>query len=106
MSGIGLKIAPVLAVALIFSGVSHAQTQTAPNPRNDQNEPHHFDSQAQQPGRSNESLSERLDRTDGVIHPPAHVDPKIQETPPATGDKGVVHPPSDLPGRNPTVTPK
>ena len=106
MSGIGLKIAPVLAVALIFSGVSHAQTQTAPNPRNDQNEPHHFDSQAQQPGRSNESLSERLDRTDGVIHPPAHVDPKIQETPPATGDKGVVRPPIDLPGRNPTVTPK
>ena len=66
----------------------------------DQNAPEHFDSQAQSSKRSNETLSERLDRTDGVIHPPAHVDPKIHETPPPTGDKDIVIP-APPPGSNP-----
>jgi hypothetical protein len=97
---------PLLGIAAGALLVTGAFAQTSPPPASsnppppaaDQSAPRHFDAQAD--NRSNESLSQRLDRTDGVIRPPAHVDPKIQETPPPTGDRGVVLPPSS------GVTPK
>jgi len=101
MHRIGLEFARVLAAGMLFSGACYAQTTIVPDPPKAQNAPEHFDSQAQNSKRSNETLSERLDRTDGVIHPPAHVDPEIHETPPPTGDKDIVIP-APPPGSNPS----
>ena len=101
MRRVGLKFAGVFAASVVFSGACYAQAATVPDLPKVQNAPEHFDSQAQNSKRSNETLSERLDRTDGVIHPPAHVDPKIHETPPPTGDKDIVIP-APPPGSNPS----
>jgi hypothetical protein len=88
------------AVVLITSGAM-AQTTAPKSGAPDQNAPEHFDDQATKPDAQNKSLSQRLDETNGVIKPPAHVDPEIHETPPPTGDQNVIHPPV-----NPTVKPK
>ncbi len=52
------------------------------------------------------TLSSDLNRSGGVITPPANVDPKIKQTPPATGAKMPVIPPPGTPGGNPAVNPK
>jgi hypothetical protein len=88
---------------LLASGANAQKVAPPPDPK-DQNAPSQFDSQAG--NRKNETLSERLDRTDGVIKPPAHVDPGIHETPPPTGDKGIVLPPQPGPGVDPAAKPK
>jgi hypothetical protein len=64
-----------------------------------------------QPGKSGSSggpLSDKLDRTDGVIHPPAGVDPEIRQAPPAAGPHSTpVIPPPGTPGSlYPHVEPK
>jgi hypothetical protein len=51
-------------------------------------------------------LSDRLDRSGGVIHPPGNVDPEIHVAPPATGDKMPVVPAPGSPGGDPSVKPK
>src|SRR5262249_32099478 len=73
---------------------------TSPSPKNapEQNAPSQFDAQSRQ--QRDQTLSERLDRSDGVIRPPSNVDPKIGVAPPATGDKMPVVPP------DPNVKPK
>ena len=91
-----------VAVTVMSSGAV-AQIK-APDTTREQNAPEHFDSQAQP--RRNETLTERLDRTDGVIKPPAHVDPEIHEQPPATGDRGIVIPPPDTKGGGNSIKPK
>ena len=60
---------------------------------------------AQQPGASNQTLSEKLDRTEGVICPPLGVDPEIAVPPPGGGKTSVIPPPGS-PGGDPTVRPK
>jgi hypothetical protein len=95
-----LSAAVAAAAALLASG---AMAQ-APAPKAnslDQNAPTHFDDQANKPGAQDKSLSQRLGQTNGVIKPPAHVDPEIHETPPPTNDQNVIRPPA-----NPTVQPK
>ena len=87
-----VRFVSVLAVVALFSTGALAQPRPTLDPPKEQNAPEHFDSQAEKSKRNNETLSERLDRTDGVIHPPVHVDPKIHETPPPTGDRGIVIP--------------
>ena len=57
-------------------------------------------------GQSRESLSDRLDRTDGVIRPPRDVDPQIQVPPPEHGSRTPVIPPPGTPGGDPTIEPK
>jgi hypothetical protein len=85
--------------------VAFAQAQSpAPERNRDQNAPSQFDSQA---GRErDQTLSERLDRSGGVIHPPGNVDPQMHVKPPATGDKMPVLPAPGSPGGDPTVKPK
>ena len=51
-----------------------------------------FDSQSRQSQRDGESLSDRLERSGGVIKPPEHADKDIHLTPPPTGDKMAVPP--------------
>jgi hypothetical protein len=54
--------------------------------------------------RSNQTLSQKLDQTKGVICPP-DVDPAIQAPTPNAGKTPVIPPPGS-PGGNPSVQPK
>ena len=55
-------------------------------------------------GSSNQTLSEKLDRSNGVICPP-NVDPGIKAPTPSTGTMPIIRPPGS-PGGNPDVQPK
>ena len=57
------------------------------------------------PGSPNQSLSEKLEQTEGVLCPPAGVDPDIGLAPPGGGKTPVIPPPGS-PGGDPTVRPK
>lgn len=52
------------------------------------------------------TLSQKLDKSEGVIKPPAGVDPEIRVQPPPTGGTMPVIPPPGEPGGNPDVQPK
>jgi hypothetical protein len=58
-------------------------------------------------GSSTEPLSEKLNRSGGVIHPPGDVDSGMARPPPAVGSKSmpVIRPPG-APGGEPGVNPK
>jgi hypothetical protein len=88
-------------VALVLATAAGAFAQSRPpGPGADQRAPKSFDAQ---PGQS---LSERLDQSGGVIHPPSDVDSGIHVAPPATGDKMPIVPAPGSPGGDPTVKPK
>ena len=53
----------------------------------------------------NGTLSEKLNQSDGVIHPQGADDPGIQKSAPATGTMPVIPPPGS-PGGNMDVQPK
>ena len=55
---------------------------------------------------SSGNLSERLDRSGGVIKPPENVDPGLQKNPPEDSAKMPVIPPPGTPGGDPNVKPK
>jgi len=58
-------------------------------------------------GSSTEALSEKLDHSGGVIHPPSGVDPGIKQDPPAIGSHSTpVIPPPGSPGGKSGVNPK
>jgi hypothetical protein len=52
------------------------------------------------------TLGSDLNRSGGVITPPADIDPEIKRTPPSTGARMPIIPPPGTPGGNPTVKPK
>jgi hypothetical protein len=54
---------------------------------------------------SGEALGERLARTEGVLCPPAGIDPEMQKPAPDTGRIQVIPPPGS-PGGDPTLRPK
>lgn len=54
-------------------------------------------------GQANESLGDKLARSNGVLCPPTDVDPEMRAPVPETGDKPVVRPPSS---GNPGAAPK
>lgn len=56
-------------------------------------------------GQRAEPLSDRLARSDGVLCPPAGIDPEIRAPTPETGNTPVIPPPGS-PGGDPTVRPK
>jgi hypothetical protein len=56
-------------------------------------------------GRAGEPLGDKLARSDGVMCPPAGVDPEIRAPTPDTGNTPVIPPPGS-PGGDPTVRPK
>jgi hypothetical protein len=85
--------APVMASAA-EPGPSAAPAENAPT---------QFDSQAR---KGDQNLSERLDRSGGVIHPPGNVDSGMHVAPPATGDKMPVVPAPGSPGGDANVKPK
>ena len=57
-------------------------------------------------GSSQEPLGKKLNRTDGVLHPPQGVDPGVAIPPPSTGSNMPVIPPPGTPGGNPAIEPK
>jgi hypothetical protein len=56
-------------------------------------------------GQSNEPLGDKLARSDGVLCPPAGVDPDMRAPTPDTGNTPVIPPPGS-PGGDPTIRPK
>ncbi len=90
---------PVLIALGLAAACSAWAQSTSPN-----DAPSQFDSQSRQ--QRDRTLSERLDRSDGVIRPPSNVDPHMQVPPPATGDKMPIVPVPDGPGGSSTVKPK
>jgi hypothetical protein len=55
---------------------------------------------------SSGNLSERLDRSGGVLAPPKNVDPAMPVVTPRAGGNMPVIPPPGTPGGNPNVVPK
>ena len=96
--GLVLQMAGSGASAQNAPDQQNPRTQTAPqDPRSTQSD--------SKPG---ETLSERLDRSDGVIRPPATVTPDMpQARPPAPDPRTTpVIPPPGTPGGNPQIQPK
>jgi hypothetical protein len=56
-------------------------------------------------GRASEPLGDKLARSDGVLCPPAGVDPEIRAPTPDAGNTPIIPPPGS-PGGNPNVIPK
>jgi hypothetical protein len=56
-------------------------------------------------GQAAEPLGDKLARSDGVLCPPAGVDPEIRAPTPDVGNTPVIPPPGS-PGGDPTVRPK
>ena len=56
-------------------------------------------------GQSNERLGDRLAKSNGVLCPPAGVDPEMRAPTPDTGNTPVIPPPGS-PGGDPNVRPK
>ena len=56
-------------------------------------------------GQGGQNLSDKLARSEGVICPPANVDPEMKVPAPETGRTPVIPPPGS-PGGDPTVRPK
>jgi hypothetical protein len=93
------RICLVLAVALGLVAVAAAAEEPSDRPA------------AGQPATpavppASGTLSSDLNRSGGVIAPPAGIDPEIKQTPPPTGATMPVIPPPGTPGGNPTVKPK
>jgi hypothetical protein len=57
------------------------------------------------PGQSQAPLGDKLAKSDGVLCPPAGVDPQMRAPAPETGNMPVIPPPGS-PGGDPTVRPK
>lgn len=84
-------LAVAMAGMLLASAGASAQTSGKAPPESaptDQNAPQHFDSQGKK--GNDQSLTERLDRSDGVIRPPSHVDRDMLQSPPPTSDGDMV----------------
>jgi hypothetical protein len=56
-------------------------------------------------GQATDRLGDRLARSDGVLCPPAGIDPEIRAPTPDVGDTPVIPPPGS-PGGDPNVRPK
>lgn len=56
-------------------------------------------------GQATEPLGDKLARSDGVLCPPAGVDPEMRAPTPETGNTPVIPPPGS-PGGDPSVRPK
>ncbi|HWM49609.1 MAG TPA: hypothetical protein VNR11_22130 [Xanthobacteraceae bacterium] len=84
----GLAAAGLLLTAggALAQTSGNAQADKAPA---DQNAPQHFD-RKESGKQDNQTLSERLDQSNGVIKPPRHVDPEMHQPPPPTADQEMV----------------
>ncbi len=87
---------------LTAPSISLAQTPVPKSP-----DAHNPAADQQPPVKTDEPLSEKLDKNEGVLVPPSGVDPKIHIDPPAeTGDRMPVIVPPGEPGGNQQIQPK
>jgi hypothetical protein len=102
------SLALVVGVVVATARIAPAQ-ERAPAPAPTLQKPE-ADAPKQTPSlpATGESLSEKLDRGDGVIRPPGGVDPGIHAAPkdPGAGSAMPVIPPPGSPGGDPSVRPK
>jgi hypothetical protein len=97
--GWGLSVAPAVA----------QQTPGAPGtnqviPEKDRSRP--VDQPNASGSASGPSLSDKLNRTDGVITPPANTDPEMHKPTPDTGTMPVIPPPGTSGSQRPNLDPK
>jgi hypothetical protein len=109
-----LIAAPGLAVAQAPPSPSTPPAQTAPPPAQQpancapmQQAPHPGSTatDGQTTGQRGEPLGDRLAKSDGVLCPPAGVDPEIRAPTPEGGNTPVIPPPGS-PGGDPNLRPK
>ena len=93
------RICLVIAATLGFGAVVAAADEPSGGPRAGQ------PATPAVPPASGTSSSD-LNRSGGVITPPAGIDPEIKQTPPTTGSTMPIIPPPGTPGGNPAVKPK
>ena len=108
-----------MLVAAAFVGTMHVAAGQAPptpaappagtatpSPNSTNCAPHDTDaSKGATTGERKEPLGDRLAKSDGVLCPPAGVDPDIRAPTPEGGNTPVIPPPGS-PGGDPTVRPK
>jgi hypothetical protein len=108
-----IRSIPILALSFAFGAIAGplaAYAQSSPGPAGSNQvipEKIQPQSQAQSGSTSSSNLSSKLSRTNGVIKPPAGVDPKINRQAPAPHPNSmpVIHPPGTLGGQG-DVQPK
>ena len=99
-----VRCAAVTALA-IWSLPSLAQVTVQPPPPVDTQKV--IPEKIRPPGQREETLSDKLDKSDGVIRPPSNIDPEITKPAPVTPPSNMpVIPPPGSPGGNPRVEPK
>ena len=93
----------IAALAWIAASPGVAQTHTPQPP----DKPSQIVPEARGSGGSSEPLSDKLDRSGGVIKPPAHIDPGLAKSPPQHGAETTpVIPPPGTPGGKAGADPK
>ena len=113
-----IKIASLLTAFVAFADIAVAQappmaasppgtTATPPpSPNSPTCAPHDIPAQnGTAAGEQKQPLGEKLAKSDGVLCPPAGVDPEIRAPTPEGGNTPVIPPPGS-PGGDPTVRPK
>jgi hypothetical protein len=104
-----MKSASLCLAAMLVGGSFPALAQTTPGapgtdqviPEKDRTRP------VDQPGNSQQNLSEKLDKSGGVLKPTEDVDPKMTKPAPEPNASTMpVIPPPGSPGGNPDVKPK
>ena len=108
MPNIRHSVAVAALAALLASAIpGFATTAPPPSASKDQSaatsSPQTVPEDRAMSGSSSEPLSDRLNRSGGVIHPPHGVDPGMTQAPPAIGSKStpVIRPPGGQRGVNP-----
>lgn len=104
------RLAAALAALALGATAALAQTATPPRDPNMPDQRNTVPEQVAPPtsgARPGETLSDRLERTEGVIAPRGNTDPDIRVTPPVPnpGTTPVIRPPGE-PGGNQSVQPK
>jgi hypothetical protein len=101
-----LAITGILVQAMIAlsAGLDACAQANPPQAQSGPQDPRSTQSDA----RPGESLTERLNRTDGVIRPPDNIAPRMPQASPPTPDPGTtpVIPPPGTPGGSQQVDPK
>jgi hypothetical protein len=110
-----LIAAPGLAAAQAPPSPATPPAQTAPpapqraancSPMHPQTQPGTPAQEGQTTGQAREPLGDKLARSEGVLCPPAGIDPEIRAPTPENGSNTPVIPPPGSPGGDPNLRPK
>ncbi len=102
MKSISARFGPVSAALAVAFTIAQIAVDAAPAAATDKKELTTPDTDI---AKKKGSLSDKLNSSNGVIHPDPSVDPGIQKPTPPAGAMPVVPPPGS-PGGDPTVQPK